>query len=80
MKNKITVSKNGSKINFYLNSDAGRLYLFAQEFSKGVYVYFKNGRAEAELRQFNKWNLNPRLDKTITKIPMYIRHLLKECA
>ena len=80
MKNKIMVVKNGGRMNFYLHSDAGRMYLFAQEFSKGVYVYFKNGRAEAEIKQFNKWNLNPRLDKTITKLPMYIRYVMKECA
>ena len=59
----------------YLNE---RFFLFTQNFTKGVYEYFKNGRDENELRAFRKWGRNPRLDKTIEKIPMYVRFALKE--
>ena len=55
-----------------------RFFLFTQSFTKGVYEYFKNGRDENELRTFKRWNKNPRLDKTIEKIPMYMKFALKE--
>ena len=43
-----------------------------------VYNFFQKGKSEAEIRSFKKWNDNPRLDKTIEKIPMYARYVRKE--
>lgn len=80
MKNKITVTKSNDKIHFYLVSGKVHRYLFSQNFSKGVYNFFMKGRSEAEILGFKKWRDNPRLDKTISKLPMYIRFALKECA
>lgn len=80
MKNKINVTKSNDKIHFYLVSGKVHLYLFSQNFSKGVYNFFMKGRSEAEILGFKKWRDNPRLDKTVTKLPMYIRFALKECA
>lgn len=78
MKNKIIVTKSNEKLHFYLLSNGKRLYLFSQDFSKGVYQFFKSGRSESELHKYNLWRKNPRLDKTIEKIPMYMRYVLKE--
>ena len=78
MKNKITVTKNNNNLNFYLLSGGKRYYLFTQDFSKGVYKFFQSGRSESELHKYKLWRKNPRLDKTIEKIPLYTRYVLKE--
>ena len=78
---KIIIEKNNNYLNFYLTDKKylpERLFLFSQKFSKGVYEYFKNGRDEREIRAFKNWGKNPRLDKTIEKIPMYVKFALKE--
>ena len=80
MKNKIIVRKGNNKLNFYLLSKTGRFYLFTQDYSKGVYHYFRNGKSENELRSYRQWDKNPRLDKTIEKLPMYIHYVLNEAA
>ena len=78
MRNKISVTKGDNKINFYLLSGGKRYYLFTQAFSKGVYQFFQGGISEAELYKYKGWRKNPRLDKTIEKIPMYMRYVLRE--
>ena len=78
MKNRISVTKSNNKINFYLLTGGKRYYLFTQDFSKGVWNFFQSGRSEAELHKYKMWHKNPRLDKTIEKIPLYMRYVLKE--
>lgn len=78
MRNKITITKKNDKIHFYLVSGGKRYYMFSQSFSKGVYEFFRAGRSESELHSYKLWHKNPRLDKTIEKIPMYIRYIMKE--
>lgn len=80
MKKRITITKANEQLHFYLTTDRGRAYLFTQSFSKGVYDYFRRGRSERELREFRNWNKNPRLDKTIEKIPMYTHYVMHEFA
>ena len=77
---RIVITKKNDNINFYLTSKRVKLYLFSQAFTKGVYEFFKNGRDENEIRAFNKWHRNPKLDKTISKIPIYTRFALREAA
>ena len=77
MKNKITISKSNDMITFYLNSKGRSFYLFTQKFSKAVYEFFAPGRSENEIRNYKSWDKNPRLDKTITKIPVYIKYISK---
>lgn len=83
------ISKTGSempkstcdwKLNFYLVKGGKTLYLFTQNYTKGVYDFFKHGRSANELRQFKKWRKNPRLDKTIEKIPIYRTYVMREIA
>ena len=77
MKNKITIRRGDETISFYLHTSGKCVYLFSQKFTKGVYEFFKNGRSENEIKSYRLWKKNPRLDKTITKIPLYTRYALK---
>ena len=65
-------------MDFYLRSADGKLYLLSQPFSMGVWRYFKNGRAVSEIMAFRAWNKNPRLDKTIVRLPSMIRYIKRE--
>ena len=75
MKGRITIQKDESRIHFYLTIGHRRFFLFSQKFSKGVFDFFHRGRSENEVLQFKGWHRNPRLDKTISKIPMYARYV-----
>lgn len=65
-------------IDFYLRSADGKSYLLSKPFSMGVWRYFKNGRAVSEIMAFRAWNKNPRLDKTIVRLPSMIRYVKRE--
>lgn len=65
-------------MDFYLRSADGKSYLLSQSFSIGVWKYFKNGRAVSEIMAFRAWNKNPRLDKTIVRLPSMIRYIKRE--
>ena len=43
-------------------------YLFTIRYSKGVYVYFKNGRSESELYEYARLGHNPRLTHQIDRL------------
>ena len=80
MNKRIIIAKEDERLHFYLVTERGPFYLFTQGFSRGVYDYFRRGRSECELHEYKQWNKNPRLDKTIEKIPMYTRYVLREVA
>lgn len=64
-------------IDFYLKNNFGETWLFQQPFSKGVYDWFKDGRAEREILNFAKWERNKRLNDTIQRIPREIKYVSK---
>jgi hypothetical protein len=72
---KIVVSKGHDVLYFYLQEKEGLYFLFSQKFSKGVWKFFENGRYEAELLAFHDWKRNPRLNKTIERIPRVTRYV-----
>lgn len=78
MKNRIIIVHSPDILDFYLVNRCGRYFLFTQRFSKGVWEYFRDGRAEAEIRSFRDWRRNPRLNKTIEKLPRYIKYAMTE--
>lgn len=97
MKNRVIVKKTVKEVlhkdklvkkeflDFYLKNKTGEHWLFQQEFSKGVYERFMDGRAEGEILSFAKWDRNKRLNNTINRIPREIHHVQKyimeeECA
>lgn len=77
MKNRVIITKENEEIKFYLKNKEGTFWLFSQPFSKGVYEWFKDGRAEGEILSFAKWNRNKRLNDTINRIPREIRYVQK---
>lgn len=77
MKNRITITKLNNEIKFYLKNGNGEFWLFSQPYSKGVYEWFKNGRSEKEIIEFNKWNQNKRLNNTIDRIPREVKYVTK---
>ena len=74
-KNKKTKEYEEVKVlKFFLDSAVGyHIPLFSQKFTKSVFEYFENGRSIPEILSFKDWRLNPRLNKTIDKLPMYIK-------
>ncbi len=77
MKNKVTIAKENNEIRFYLKNDKGLFWLFTQPYSKGVYEWFKDGRAETEILNFTKWEKNKRLSNTVKRIPREIKYVNK---
>ena len=75
---KIFIVKTMNRLHFYLVTEKGRYYLFEQKFSKGVYEYFRSRKSLGEVHSFKRWGRNPRLDKTIEKLPLYIQYVRKE--
>ena len=80
MKRKIIAQKVEGNLHFYLKSKRSTQYLFMQRYTRGVYDYFRFGISENQLHSFSSWDRNPRLDKAIEKIPLYINYVLRECA
>ena len=80
MKRKIFARRADGKLYFYLKSKKGIQYLFMQRYTRAVYEYFHKGISEGQLRSFKDWDRNPRLDKTIEKLPLYINYVVRQCA
>lgn len=78
MKNQVIIKSGVNTLNFYLTNQYGTYYMFTQAYTPGVYDYFRRGRSENEIRSFRNWNQNPRVDKTIEKLPGYIRYVMRE--
>ena len=77
----LLANRDNAKLQFFLDLDQKQYYLFEQSFSKGVYRYFKQGVRLSQLRKYNNWNKNMRLDKTIEdRIPQCTKYVIKELA
>ncbi len=71
--------KEGTSIlNFYWERNHGKIWLFSQRYTSGVHKQFQNGLRDYDIRNYKKWNRNPRLDKTMKKIPMYVAYASRE--
>lgn len=79
MANQIIIRSGIDTINFYLKNRWGTYYMFTQPYTPGVYKYFRKGRSENEIRNFKKWEANPRLSKTIQRLPGQIEYVMREC-
>lgn len=78
MANQIIVRSGIDTLNFYLKNKWGTYYMFTQPYTPGVYKYFRSGRSENEIRSFKKWKENPRLSKTIQRLPGQIEYVMRE--
>lgn len=70
----------GKMLDFYWEVQGNRTYLFRQRYNIAVYDIFKNGMRDYEFRRYRKWNRNPRIDKTMDKIPVYIADAMRNTA
>lgn len=81
VENPLLANKENAKLQFFLLTDKEEYYLFEQRFSKGVYVYFKNGVWLSQIGKYKSWNRNTCLDKVIEEqIPRYTKYIMKEVA
>ena len=79
--NSLFSNKSNSKLQFFYCLDNEEYYMFEQVFSKGVYLYFKNGVRLSQIKEYKSWEKNLRLDKTIEdRIPVCIKYIEKEIA
>lgn len=67
-------------LDFYLVTECNKYYLFTQRYTMAVYNKFKNGLYDYQIRNFNQWKQNPRVSKTIDKIPSYVAYVMREVA
>lgn len=65
-------------LSFYLVLDGKRYYLFSQKYRKSVKQYFRRGVSINQSIDFSKAHKNTALEKTMSKIPMYLRYVEKE--
>lgn len=79
-KERIEITKGNNNINFFLTVGNEKIWLFSQEYSMSVYEFFKNGRSVGEIKKNTFWRTNPRLAKTVDRIPVMIRRAKKACA
>lgn len=78
MKRKIIIQRGANDtLNFFLISQKSKRFIFSQKFSLSVYLFFRNGRSEREILEYSTWGENPRLDKTISRLPKGIDYLDK---
>lgn len=81
MEDSLTATRENAKLQFFLRLKKEEYYLFEQCFSKGVFLYFKNGIRLSQLKEYKGWKKNPRLDKTIEqRIPQCTRYIMREIA
>jgi len=76
----ITVRVNEKhELEFFATINNRKYYLFTQDFSIGQLRYFENGRYLVELYN-HRYDVNPRLDKTIERIPKMVSYVSREVA
>lgn len=67
----------GKMLDFFWENRGKRMYLFRQRYNMTVYNLFCLGVRDYELRKYRNWNHNPRVDKTIKKIPVYMADAMR---
>lgn len=67
----------GKVLEFFWENRGNRMYLFRQRYNMAVHNLFCAGMRDYELRKYRNWNHNPRVDKTITKIPVYMADAMR---
>ena len=72
-----TTSKD--KQTFYLVSQDREYYLFTQKFHRGVKSFFHNKVLLKDALDVSKSRHDTALIKTMTKLPIYIKYIEKEC-
>lgn len=63
---------------FYLQFRNETYFLFSQNYRKGVQKFYRNGVVLNDSFKHSKSRRDNAIEKTMTKIPMYIKYLEKE--
>lgn len=63
---------------FYMIQNGQEYFLFSQDYRKGVQEYFSKGVTLNESLNFSRTRNDSALNRTMTKIPSYIRYIEKE--
>ncbi len=63
---------------FYLAVGGEDYFLFSQDYRKGVQAYFSKGVALEQSMKYSKAHNDSALERTMTKLPMYIKYIEKE--
>ena len=80
MRNSIYCKVTGKGIHsFYLENKNGKYFLFNQNYSKSAKEFFENGVNLNEAMDFSRSRGDTVLKKTMSKLPMYIRFIEKDC-
>lgn len=67
----------GKMLEFSWDIRGKRMYLFRQRYTSAVHNLFGKGMRDYEIRRYRKWDYNPRVDKTIDKIPVYMADAMR---
>ncbi len=63
---------------FFMGIDGHECYLFSQDCLKGVQEYYANGALLNESLDFTKPHKDSAVVRTMSKIPMYVKHIEKK--
>lgn len=63
---------------FYLVTEGREYFLFLQKYRKGVQKYFNKGVSLNRAMNYSKAHNDIALERTMTKLPMYIKYIEKE--
>lgn len=63
---------------FYLVASGQEYFLFCQSYRKGVQKYYGNGVSVDAALDFSRAHRDGAIERTMTKLPMYIRYIEKE--
>lgn len=63
---------------FYLINEGKVYYLFSQDYRKGVQDFYHKGVLLNESLNFSKAHKDTAIERTMSKIPMYIKYIEKE--
>ena len=63
---------------FYMITEGGTYYLFSQDYRKGVQEFYHKGVRLDESLDYSKAHKDAAIERTMSKIPMYIKYIEKE--
>lgn len=63
---------------FYLKVNGREYYLFRQNYRRGVNEYFRNGVVLESAIDFGRSRQNEAIQRTMQKLPSYIKYIEKE--
>ena len=63
---------------FYMINEGEKYYLFSQDYRKGVQDFYHKGVRLAESLDYSKAHKDTAIERTMSKIPMYIKYIEKE--